>query len=291
MLFIFRWFDNTEHSEQNICLRLTGRCKAPYTQRRFYDTGIHLCEERAKIHRFKDPFERTEEGGWAQAPGQTLESLMIKELDFLALLPVTLAMSLQPFVLFHTQELCAHPNPIRSAAGVHFLIIVLWTELLIHLCSLAIINALLIVLFWSFAAVKMDDQTLAVNAVNFLRYVLVLAEHIGAKPEWTADWVSATEVSMSSCSRVRETVKQDEARSSSALLLTVQVYSRPRLQHPEERTLRSLHAPQHKENVSSTYYPHFDCITHIMYMWNSNTPGYSPVLKSSGELKCQDQEV
>lgn len=60
-----------------------------------------------------------------QAWGQTFESLMIKELDFLALLHVTLAMSLQPFVLFHTQELCAHPNLIRSAAGVHFLIIVL----------------------------------------------------------------------------------------------------------------------------------------------------------------------
>lgn len=133
MLFIFWWFDNTEQRGQNICLCLTGCCKAPYTQRRFYDTGIHLYAERAKIHRFKDPFEHTEEGGWAQAPGQTLESLMIKDLDFLALLHVTLAMSLQPFVLFHTQELCTHLNLIRSAAGVHFLIIVLWTELLIHL--------------------------------------------------------------------------------------------------------------------------------------------------------------
>lgn len=67
----------------------------------------------------------TEEGDSAQAAGQTLESLMIKELDFLALLHVTLAMSLQPFVLFHTQELNAHLKLIRSAAGVHFLIIVL----------------------------------------------------------------------------------------------------------------------------------------------------------------------
>lgn len=159
------------------------------------------------------------------------------------------------------------------------------------MCLLAIINALLIVLFWSFAAVKTDDQTLAENAVNLLRVALVLAEHIGAKPgkhEWTPDWVSATEVSVSSCSGVRETTKQDEAKSSSALLLTVQVYSRTRLQHPEERT---LYAAQHKEKVSSTYCPHFDCITHNMYMWNCNTPGYSPVLKSSGELKCQDQEV
>ncbi len=52
---------------------------------------------------------------------------------------------------------------------------------------------------------------------------------------------------MSSCSRVQETAKQAEARSSSALHLTVQVYSRPHLQHPEERTLHSLHAPQHKK--------------------------------------------
>lgn len=119
----------------------------------------------------------------------------------------------------------------------------------------------------------------------------MLAEHIEAKArkhEWTTDWASATEVSMSSCSRVPVTTKQDEAKSSSALLLSVQVYSRTRLQHPEERT---LYAPQHKEKVSSTHCPHFDCITHIVYMWNCNTPGYSPVLKSSGELKCQDQEV
>lgn len=78
---------------------------------------------------------------------------------------------LRSFIL---KRSASHPNLIRSAAGVHFLIIVLWTELLIHLRVFApIINALLIV----FISEGSDMQRSRWMTERWLLYTINLHTH------------------------------------------------------------------------------------------------------------------